>query len=207
MWMIEKLFSLCTSFLFPEECFLCRKETSVLCDECLSKLSYAAYTPAPCIISLYSFKDERVKKLIHASKYFHRKDILLRLSEKLAEKVKQEQDSFVCIIPIPMPKLRALRRGYNHTEVLAQELSKHLMIPVSTKTLIRKTSKKRQVETTSRKERLSNQKHAFSVTGALLGTHILLVDDVTTTGATLLEARKVLLASGAKTVTGITIAH
>lgn len=63
--------------------------------------------------------------------------------------------------------------------------------------------------TLSKKERLTNLKDAFALCKGVNvhGREILLVDDVTTTGATILEAKKVLLASGAKKVNCITVAH
>ena len=59
----------------------------------------------------------------------------------------------------------------------------------------------------SRAERLKNQHNAFVVQTSVQGLSVILVDDVTTTGATLLEARKVLLEAGATSVQAYTVAH
>ena len=108
-----------------------------------------------------------------------------------------------------MPTIRKYLRGYNHTEALATSISNQTHIPVSTTTLVKNTSqsKKRQVLTKSRSERLKNQHNAFRINGTVLGDKIILIDDVTTTGATLDEARKILLSNGALSVEAFTIAH
>jgi ComF family protein len=206
MWM-KKIFSFCVAILFPEACYLCKKEGSSLCDACLVNISKPVDTPAPFIFSLYSFKDYRIKKIIHAAKYFHRKDLLIILGQKLAETKELHTLQLDLIIPIPMPKMRALVRGYNHTEVLVQCLHEKFLTPSHKNILIRQKTKYRQVEMISRKARLKNQKHAFTVTENVEGLHILLVDDVTTTGSTLFEARRELLAHGAAKVYAITVAH
>ena len=156
---------------------------------------------------MYSFKDKRTKKIVHAIKYFHRKDLIEPLVSHCVKIIRQ--DTSYVLIPIPMPALRKYTRGYNHTEALAEALGKKLSLRVQKNILLRNsdTSKKRQVQTRSRGERLRNQHNAFRVATSVSGMNIILVDDVTTTGATLLEARKVLLQSGASSVEAFTVAH
>lgn len=207
MWMMKKLFSFFVSFLFPSECYLCHKEGSCLCDTCILTLPKPVDTPAPFITSLYSFKDHRIRKIIHAAKYFHRKDLLLTLGSKLSQELKSSNLTFDLIIPIPMPKMREYIRGYNQAEILARTISDELGIPCSKDILLRDKQKSRQVLARTRKARLRNQKHAFIIKKTLTQKNILLVDDVTTTGATLFEARRELISHGAITVHAITVAH
>ncbi len=98
-------------------------------------------------------------------------------------------------------------RGYNHAEIIAKEISKITSFPVSTNILVRARSPKRQVTTATRSERLNNQRKSFKVCGDVKDMNIILVDDVSTTGATLDEARRVLLQYGAKNVQAVTLAH
>lgn len=106
-----------------------------------------------------------------------------------------------------MPRLRKYIRGYNQAELIAEEIARHIPTMKVRLALIRISSPKRQVTTKTRSERLTNQKNSFKVKGDVIGKHLILIDDVTTTGATLLEARKKLLSAGATTVLTATIAH
>lgn len=227
MWMIIQIKSFVSHILsaildtlFPPYCYMCKKEGESLCGECLSSIKKPIDTPYPYIISVYSFKDYRIKRIIYAIKYFHRKDLLAPLARALADTLSQEatvpQNVYV-ILPIPMPTIRRYIRGYNHAEAFAHDLVKYLhTVPsqehglrycVDTTILTRISSKKRQVLTTSKRERLLNQRNAFMVRKDISGKNIILLDDVTTTGATLSEARRILILHGAKSVRAYTIAH
>ncbi|MCF7843734.1 hypothetical protein K9M47_02450 [Candidatus Gracilibacteria bacterium] len=106
-----------------------------------------------------------------------------------------------------MPRIRKYIRGYNQAELISLSLSKQCSLPTISNTLIRTSSPKRQVTTKTRGERLKNQHNSFKVIKDVTGLNIVLVDDVTTTGATLSEARSVLLKAGARSVKAVTIAH
>lgn len=208
MWMIDTIKNSITSFLFPLYCYNCYKEGKVLCNTCLSHCKRSIDTPYPWITSYFSFKDLTIKKYIHAIKYFHRKDLVEPFADILAQELFQQRIENAVLIPIPMPQLRKYIRGHNHTETLAKRISAITNIPLCTNTLQRSSlSKKRQVATRSRQERLKNQRNMFILTLPVTGKHIILIDDVTTTGATLHEARSLLLSAGASTVHAYTIAH
>ncbi len=208
---ISQTFSNCLKLLFPYHCYLCKIETTdtSLCNKCISSFTKAIDTPLPFITSIYSFKDERIKKSIHAVKYFHRKDLLPPFTKEISELIKKENYGSCVLVPIPMPVFRKYVRGYNHTEVIAGLISKELTVPVQTNLLYRNktVARPRQVLTHSRHERLKNQRNAFIASSHAKNRNIILIDDVTTTGATLSEARKVLLGAGASRVTAFTIAH
>ncbi len=209
---MSTFFSKIFSILFPPYCYSCKKEGFILCPQCLQRCRKSLNTPAPYITSIYSFKDPVIKKAVHSIKYFHRKDLIVPLISPLIQEVKQitsryESDINWILIPIPMPRLRKYIRGYNQAELIAKEISKQNNLPVKTKILARSHSYKRQVTTHSRSERLSNQHNTFKVSQSVKDFHIILIDDVTTTGATLSEARTLLMQSGAKVVQAITIAH
>lgn len=144
--------------------------------------------------------------MIHAIKYFRRKDLIRPLTNVLAKEMKQENMQGI-LIPIPMPQLRKYLRGYNQAEYIAKILGETLNLVVRDDILKRTRTTKRQVMTKTKQERLSNQKKTFSVTQDVRDLDIILVDDVTTTGATISEARKTLLAHGAKSVFAVTLAH
>ncbi len=210
--MLLRLASKCASILFPSYCYICKKESNdtSICSTCLSSFTKAIDTPAPYITSIYSFRDERIKKIIHAIKYFHRKDLLIPFVKVLSEEIKNTSNlNSYTLVPIPMPTFRKYVRGYNHGETLASELSKALHIPFQKDILLRNhsVSRRRQVMTPSRHERLQNSKNVFLANKDAAHKNIILIDDVTTTGATLSEARKVLIKAGAVNVLACTIAH
>jgi competence protein ComFC len=212
MWMIQsrikKFILFFSSVLFPSYCCVCGKEGSPLCEVCLLKRTQALNTPAPWILSIYSFKDPVIKKAIHGIKYFHRKDLITPLTGVITKEILENPlQTERVLIPIPMPKIRTYIRGYNHAEAIAKKIGEQTGLAVRNDILVRHFSKKRQVTTRSRRERIQNQRNAFMVIQDVAGMNIILIDDVTTTGATLLEARKLLLKHGAAHVEAFTIAH
>ncbi len=107
---------------------------------------------------------------------------------------------------IPINALRLRRRGFDQTRLLAQEAGEQLgMVPVST---LKKRRRKPQSRVVNAEERQRNIRGAFLVTNpaSVQGKRILLIDDVLTTGATVSEASRVLLAAGAKSVDVATLA-
>lgn len=211
MWMIHSLYRSFLGLLFPRACYLCRKEGSPLCSACIASFRRSIDTPYTYCHSYFSFKDSSLRKCIHASKYYHRPDLI----EPLTRATYQEFLPVITslknpyFVPIPAHRLRIWMRGYNQAEKIAREYSKLYSVPLLLTTLLQKNASKSQAHTKNRKERLTNKKHSFSVAeGVLLhDKDIILVDDVTTTGSTLHEARKKLLGSGARSVTAITLAH
>ena len=113
------------------------------------------------------------------------------------------------LVPIPLYSARERKRGYNHALLLAQELSRKLNLPIA-KVLKRIKDTKTQVNL-GKKERRKNLKDAFAIApgfdNKLKGKQIFLVDDVFTTGSTLLSAGKVLKREGAAGVWGLTLAR
>ncbi len=212
MWMIHTLISNILSLLFPKQCIKCHKEGESFCVNCLHFCKKSIDTPHHFCISVYCFKDPLIKKAIHAIKYFHKKDLIHALTQELAieieKKIKTYPNGILWeLVPVPMPRLRKYIRGYNQAELIAEEIARHIPTTQVRHALIRISSPKRQVTTKTRSERLKNQKNSFKVAGEVAGKHLILIDDVTTTGATLLEARGKLLKAGAITVLTATIAH
>lgn len=210
--MIASLFDSCAKIIFPPRCFGCRKEREIFCPRCLSLSRKALNTPYPYIISLFDFKEKNIRRAIHAIKYYHRKDLISPLAYELAKELEKADsyrptaDSWV-LVPVPMPAMRKLLRGYNQAELIALALGKELSLPVRTDILKRTRSPLRQVRAATRNERTQNQKGSFATVKNPSGMRIILVDDVTTTGATLQEARRTLLADKAEGVLAVTLAH
>ena len=118
----------------------------------------------------------------------------------------------VLLVPVPLSRRRERERGYSQSRLLAEALVELAHIPelaLAPDVLVRNKDTKPQTKTRSRKERLENVRGCFSVPdgGRVRGRHIILVDDVTTTGATLGEAHSALLTAGAASVLSLAAAH
>lgn len=135
---------------------------------------------------LFFEKGSSVQNIFHHFKYRGKKEIGYLLGRMYASKLK---DSFFSeidlIIPVPLHKKKLRKRGYNQSLIISQGLSEILEKPVNNTTLSRKKFTSTQTKK-SRYDRWLNVKDIFSVENESLleNKHILLVDDIITTGAT-----------------------
>ncbi len=155
-------------------------------------------------------KGEKVQYLIHLLKYKKRKDIGVFLGELYGYDLKKSKlfSSVDVIIPVPLHPKKLRKRGYNQSECFAEGLSQSLKVPYDTKSLKRNT----ETQTQTRKhrfERFENVNNVFKVIKPeqITGKHILLVDDVITTGSTLVACAEALLEQPGTTVSIATIAY
>jgi len=155
------------------------------------------------------------REAVHALKYGG----LPRIAEDLAAAiaaVSLATDEASVLVPIPLAPKRLRQRGYNQSDVLARALSRFWKIPV-VDTLIRSRETATQTALTP-ETRLANVAGAFRASARAAGAltpgwqpgvnkpwpHLVLVDDVFTTGATLAEAARALEQAGARTIYGVT---
>lgn len=175
-------------------CRRCGRELS-LC-ECKNKIKEYERLIAPF------YYEGPVKRGIHRIK-FQKKSAGTAAFAYYMEKslsVRCNDVHFDDIVPVPMTKKEITERGFNQSVLLGKELSRHFGIPLS-ETLIKPNEIKPQ-RSCSEKERWGNVFGAFTVSKKADFTDktLLLVDDVSTTGATLNECAKVLKLAGAKNV-------
>ena len=111
------------------------------------------------------------------------------------------------VVPIPLAASRARERGYNQSELLAQALAKCWAVPVWSDVVIRSRATRSQTELTP-EQRVGNVAGSFQLVdsgrGRFQGKHVVLVDDVVTTAATLNECARVLYAAGARIISYVT---
>lgn len=136
----------------------------------------------------YFVKDASVQHLLHRIKYMGRKEAALHLGRQYGRELKEIADycKVQLVVPVPLHPSREHQRGYNQSAWFARGLAEGLDIPVRERALAR--IRKTETQTNkSRQERLHNTEGAFVVRhpGLIKGQHLLLVDDVMTTGATL----------------------
>ena len=215
-------------FFLPRFCPSCNKkllaDEPVVCPECISKIKlsdderikseykrkFASTGVISDFISLYVFeKDKELQHIIHSLKYNKRFSTGKFLGNILAENLKQKISRWKIdfIIPVPLHHLKKAERGYNQSFYIAKGLSKGLNIPVAQNFIKRKRFTESQT-TMTLKERQGNIEGAFKAKRNLnlKGKNILLVDDVITTGSTVLECGKVLIKTAANKVYAVSVA-
>jgi len=151
-----------------------------------------------------------LRTVIRELKY-HRRDTMRRrmgqlLGQLVAAGIQDDQTAPQLVMPAPMHWRRRIVRGWDHARALADAVGQELRLPVGHELVrLRNTPQQAQLP---RSRRITNVKGAFAVKNAdaLSGASILLVDDVTTTGATANEAARTLLQAGAARVTLAVIA-
>lgn len=169
--------------------------TEGLCSACLHKKPdftklYCAYPYTPPM-------DELVKKFKSENKRY-----LRHCFAELALDTVEVIDDITLIVPVPSSKTRLKKRGYNHAELIAKELSRLTYIPYDN-ILIRLNDMK--TANLKKRERTDSVKDQFDFRKSVFDETILLVDDICTTGATLRECAKVLMKAGAKEIFCFTV--
>ncbi|MEI6433226.1 MAG: phosphoribosyltransferase family protein [Bacteroidota bacterium] len=197
-----------TSLIFPRICAACGnslwKHEDVICHSCefhlpKTNFHFSEDNPVARIFwgraslfsgaaFLYFNKGNKVQQLVHQLKYKGRKDIGIFLGSFYGQTLKYAP-LFNCadlIIPVPLHKKKYMKRGYNQSEQFGIGLSSAMKIPVNRHLLIRTKATETQTRK-SRFRRYQNVREIFLVKEPeqWRGKHLLLVDDVVTTGATL----------------------
>lgn len=201
-------------FLFPKYCVNCKKLGSYLCSDCFSYISFSEQNTNSRYFSAIAYKGV-VRKLIFQFKYKpYLSDLRTVLGELFYESLIQQEEFMKILetnpilVPIPLHKSKLQKRGYNHAQILAEDLAKRLDLShVDLLKRIKKTSSQFGLK---KEERKKNVAGAFEVvSNALMSqfTNIVLVDDILTTGATMLEATRVLKKAGVKRVWGLALAR
>lgn len=158
---------------------------------------------------VYFVDSSRVKQLLHQLKYRNRPEIgeLIGTRYGLALKTSSPFDKADIIVPVPLHPVKLRKRGYNQSAFFAKGLSSSMCRPIVEHCLVRRHATKSQTQK-NRYERYENMRETFAVgdPDAVAGKHVLLVDDVLTTGATMEACAGVLLKAGAAKVSAVTIA-
>jgi len=209
-FMFPSLRELCAGFLhllYPELCVACQHDLPVrdtcFCLRCRLKNAPFDLTsagdnefttrmwgrlPMAWGISAYHFtRKSPIQKALHQLKYHNKPEIGLVIGRELGKRMLALGLSGLDgIVPVPLHPSKERLRGYNQSSVFAQGLSEILGIPVLGKSLVRKKMTSTQTDK-KRMERFQNVGDVFVVERPelLKGKHLLLVDDVLTTGATL----------------------
>jgi ComF family protein len=153
---------------------------------------------------------EPLRHFIHLLKYEDRPDLAPDLARYLAATLAGPEWETIwpqldAIVPVPLHPARRRQRGYDQSELLARGLSDRTRIPLRVDFVARTRETHAQVGLNAA-QRQANMHNAFAATGRCSGQHLLLIDDVYTTGATMRACAAALRAAGAATVCGLTLA-
>lgn len=211
-------------FIAPRSCVICGRRLSPtersLCSVCVLHLYRTTFQFTPednemaqlfwgllpverTAALIYYEPRSETAALIYKLKYGHRPDIGEDLGRIMAEEMKPAGflDGIDVLLPIPLSKKRYWQRGYNQSEMLARGMSEVTGLPVITKA-VRRTNFRQSQTSLTRKERQENVEGTFVLRHPELleNKHVLLIDDICTTGATLLACSEAI-----KSVKGIRI--
>ncbi len=184
--------------------FISREVGTHLCGACITRKKY--FTKARAL----GFYEGSLQEAIHRWKYEGKAYLNPFLGKWIAEELYRHWEAglFDLLIPVPLHRQRLRERGFNQALLLVKDLSRRTGIPYSKRVLQKRRSTIPQANL-SGEEREKEVKGAFFVTAReeVERKTILLVDDVYTTGATVRECSKVLIAAGAERVDVLTLAH
>lgn len=195
------------NIVYPKHCPACGNvlvhQEDNLCIKCLYQMPKTRYHDDPlnpvCQIfwgrvpiqhatSLFFYsKDSHYQKVINHLKYKGKKEIGFELGKILGHILKETKYSEIdVIIPVPLHQKKQLKRGYNQSEWIAKGIAEAMNKPYVLNAVIRKVENETQTNRT-RFQRWKNVENIFQVINinTLIGKHVLLVDDIITTGATL----------------------
>lgn len=214
-----KIITFFLNTLFPNNCVGCSTRGTLLCPECETKIAPATNPMHSWITSVYAYNDFRVKRLIRLLKYKNVRGAADVLAPAVASALSEffgEEQAFlgsrkICIVPVPLSKNRLKKRGYNQSELLAKGVMEHLHVKnmfLETNLLKKIKETTPQAEIKNRVKRLENLGDCFTATKSSSGGEVvILIDDVTTTGATLMAMRKALRRVGYQKIYAFTVAH
>lgn len=194
--------------LLPHQCMGCGndqlQENEPLCHTCFLDLPRTYFEGIPenpvektfhgrlelkAATSLFYFtKDQLLQEILHQFKYKGQKNIGIYLGGLMGDVLKQESrfQNIDCIIPMPMVRKKEKKRGYNQADLIAEGIAIHMQLPVLQNMVLRTSGVKSQTGL-NRMMRWENVKDRYVLkqADALKNRHVLLVDDVVTTGASL----------------------
>ena len=192
---------------------------TTLCDSCFFKMELKPpllkivniENMAPLLVASRLPYEGPLKKILYHLKYDDDrlvvKDLALFLSQALEDLAKMVRVKDCLLVPVPLHWRRLLKRGFNQAELIAQRVAYSHDIPIDKRALIR-------IRPTATQHQLGKQERKHNVCGAFQarrrlveGRHIILVDDLLTSGATLSSCANALMDSGALSVNAITLAY
>lgn len=206
--------------LYPEQCIACNRKGASLCAFCERTIITKPTMLGDWLVALFEYRQPIVNKAIKDLKYRHCRGVSDYFGNALYREFfsplarKPDEAGEIVLIPIPGSIEGNQRKGYNHAAEIALGVVKaakahDLNIVAEIDVLKKACCAGQQVKTASRGAREMNMKDAFVIEHPerVQGKHVVIIDDVVTTGETMRAARALLKKAGAKKVIGIAVAH
>jgi ComF family protein len=227
---LAKFTGMALNILFPQKCLGCGEEGELICPTCRRSLpaiippicpqcgrpqSSSIMCPS-CVAGRYAIDGIRsplkfegvAREAIHQFKYKNLRSLAGPLASVMGEYLVKYPLQVQLLVPVPLHAKRLKERGYNQSSLLAGELSKITGLPLANDLVVRIKYLGPQAKTRNAEERRQNVKTAFACgTSTLRGGDILLIDDVSTSGATLDACAAALKSAGANSVWGLVAAR
>jgi Predicted amidophosphoribosyltransferases len=213
---------------FPKHCLVCRRaraeKATVLCVSCAANLATQSYCPSGINNMLEQAKSNIavsrafapflnagengglinvLYQLKYAKRAFLAQDLVALAAPGLHPFFEQHQ--FDALVPVPMHFTKVLQRGFNQSKVLAGELSKQHNIPLETQLLRQVKEKITSLENAIRAPRIRQYDFSSEFKKAKRYKHVLLLDDVFTTGSTLAACFEALKTQGIPEISYLTL--
>ena len=227
--MLAETFKSVSNIVFPRICPVCGRRLSAgeraICTACSLSLPYTRFgarrnnpverlflgrfplTRASAYIFYQRATDTR--NMIFSLKYLRHPQIGVELGKRMAAELMSRGffEGIDVIVPVPLARRRERRRGYNQSLMIARGIGSVAGISVDNGLLLRIVDNPTQTMRTA-KQRLENVEGIFRAVNEerIRGRHVLLVDDVVTTGATITACADRLVAAGARTISVLTLA-
>ncbi|MCL5410717.1 MAG: ComF family protein [Patescibacteria group bacterium] len=226
----KQIASFFLEIFFPKRCVNCGKiALHFVCPVCVQNIEKVKTSTCPVcgkisqfgkfcpnckkaelggIITAARYEIGPIKEMVHHLKYSGMTSLAEMLGELIVERLEREMPrGNIVVVPVPLHRKREFSRGFNQAELIARYISKRLNISGGMAlSRVKNTESQVKLSGDLRKKNLID---AFACTDEelILGKTVLLVDDVTTTGSTLIECAKILKQNGAKKVFGVVVAR
>lgn len=223
------IFSDIVDFILPRQCIMCGDHLSNqekhICINCLRNLPrtnahlreenpieqlFWGRIPIERATSLYFYEGEQARGAIHQIKYYNRPAVGMYFGEMMAREFGIDGffDGIDVIIPLPLYWKRKLRRGYNQCDYIAQGIHNITHIPIDKK-IVKRTVDNPSQTSLNHMERGENVKNVFRLVHPerIHGKHVLLLDDVITTGSTIISCAEELTKAGDVHISIISVAY
>lgn len=202
--------------IFGSRCAGCKNPGPAICSKCLSLIPLASSTEHPGIYGLYNYGHPLVSHAVWNLKYRHAGQEAKLLTKKgaglmneiIADHLQSEQKQEIILVPVPQYKKKTASRGFNQSTLIAEWFSREIPESYIQDILEKIKETLPQSHLSDRKTRMRNIDGTMRAKKNIDPKKIyIVVDDVTTTGATFLEAKRALQNAGAKHILCIALAH
>ena len=197
--------------LFPPQCLICRKEGDYLCqkhnDFPYSPSNEVRFKYLDRVIASTAYYHPVAQKTVEYFKFRGFRGVAKIMALKMVQSVSKDFFKDALMVPVPLHWTRHFWRGFNQSEVLAQEIQKDIPTLEISK-LLKRNKRTFQQAQLGKSERQKNLANAFAWRGKeAISKRIILIDDVVASGATLDSAAEILKKQGAKEVYALVFAR